>query len=62
MRVLLALPNDERSKNAESRLYDKLKGTLALEAHEYLARHSALSPTNAEMRQLVRRMLSRHTL
>src|SRR5713101_8680510 len=62
LRVLFALPNDKRLKQHESTLYDKLKGTLALEAHEYLARHSSLSPTNPKLRKLIRRMLSPHTL
>lgn len=58
LRVLYALPNDYRPKPNESRIYDKLKGSLALEAHEYLVRHAALDLRNPLLRELVRRMLS----
>jgi hypothetical protein len=62
LRILFALPNDVRRNKSESRLYDKLKGSLALEAHEYLVRHSALSPTHPELRGLIRTMLVSHVI
>lgn len=60
VRVLYALPNDDRRRPAESRLFDRLKGRLALEAHEYLIRHSGLAPTNPQTRALVRAALGSH--
>jgi hypothetical protein len=56
VRVLFAVPNDG------SRLYQQLRGALALEAHEYLAPHSALSHTNPNLRELVSRILAPHIL
>lgn len=60
VRVLYALPNDVRAKPTESRLFSQQKGRLALEAHEYLTRHSALGHTNAPTRRLVRSALASH--
>ena len=60
VRVVYALPNDLRQKAAESRLFNQQRGRLALEAHEYLVRHSGLGPTNQQTRRLIRTALASH--
>jgi hypothetical protein len=60
VRVLYALPNDKRLNPAQSKLFNREKRRVALEAHEYLTRHSALTPNNKGTRLLVRSALSSH--
>lgn len=56
VRVLFAMPNDAAAD------FKRLRGAVALEAHEYLVPHSALSHTNPRLRELVRGMLASHAL
>jgi len=60
LRVMYALPN-LKDEDHES-LYDQLRDAVALEAHEFLVPHSKLGATNAQIRQLVCRALSPHTI
>lgn len=62
LRVLYSLPNDVHPRKRDSMMYCQAKDSLALEAHEFIAPHSALGSTNPQLRELVGRMLTPHCI